>query len=108
MAQTILITGTSSGIGKSTALKFAEQGWRVIATQRNPEEEKDLSAFSNVELMALDVTSLENVETLFNHIEKKYGKLDVVVNNAGFGVDGVFEAMSDEVIEKEFNSMCLS
>lgn len=104
MAQTILITGTSSGIGKSTALKFAEQGWRVIATQRNPEEEKDLSAFSNVELMALDVTNLENVDTLFNHIEKKYGKLDVVVNNAGFGVDGVFEAMSDEVIEKQFNT----
>lgn len=104
MVKSILITGTSSGIGKSAALKFAKQGWTVIAGQRNPENEKDLTAFPNVELVALDVTNTENVESFFNHIKNKYGSLDVVVNNAGYGVDGAFEGMSDEVIEKQFNT----
>ena len=51
MKKTILITGTSSGIGKSTVIEFARKGWNVIATQRNPEKETDFSSFDNVEVL---------------------------------------------------------
>jgi NAD(P)-dependent dehydrogenase (short-subunit alcohol dehydrogenase family) len=104
MKKTVLITGTSSGIGKATVLEFAKIGWNVIATQRNPESETDFNKYSNVKMYSLDVTDLESVKQAFAQAQKDFGKIDVVVNNAGYGVDGAFEAMSDEVIEKQFNT----
>ena len=104
MSKTILITGSSSGIGKATVLEFANNGWNVIATQRNPENEKDFSSFKNVHLFALDVTKPESIKEVFQQVATEFGKIDVVVNNAGYGVDGAFEAMTDEVIEKQFNT----
>ena len=104
MKKTVLITGTSSGIGKATVVEFAKMGWNVIATQRNPEKEKDFDEFSNVKMYSLDVTNLESIKQTISQVQKDYGKIDVVVNNAGYGVDGAFEAMSDEIIEKQFNT----
>jgi NAD(P)-dependent dehydrogenase (short-subunit alcohol dehydrogenase family) len=104
MKKTVLITGTSSGIGKATVLEFAKMGWNVIATQRTPEKEKDFFEFPNVKMYSLDVTNLESIKETISQIQKDYGKIDVVVNNAGYGVDGAFEAMSDEIIEKQFNT----
>ena len=104
MKKTVLITGTSSGIGKATVFEFAKNGWNVIATQRNPENENDFSSFPNVKLYALDVTNLESIQKVLEKAKQEFGKIDVVVNNAGYGVDGAFEAMSDEVIEKQFNT----
>jgi NAD(P)-dependent dehydrogenase (short-subunit alcohol dehydrogenase family) len=102
--KTVLITGTSSGIGKATVLTFAEMGWNVIATQRNPENETDFSKFPNVKMYSLDVTDLESIKLTMSQAQKEFGKIDVIINNAGYGVDGVFEAMSDEIIEKQFNT----
>jgi len=104
MKKTVLITGTSSGIGKSTVFEFAKMGWNVIATQRTPEKETDFKELPNVKLYALDVTNLESIKQTLASVEQEFGKIDVIVNNAGFGVDGVFEAMSDEVIENQFNT----
>ena len=104
MTKTILITGTSSGIGKSTVIEFARKGWNVIATQRNPEKETDFNSFDNIKLYPLDVTNLESISKVFNTIKEEFGIIDVVVNNAGYGVDGAFEAMTDEIIEKQFNT----
>ena len=104
MKKTILITGTSSGIGKSTVFEFAKMGWNVIATQRHPENELDFKDLPNVKLCALDVTNLESIKNAISLAEKDFGKIDVVVNNAGYGVDGAFEAMSDDIIEKQFNT----
>jgi NAD(P)-dependent dehydrogenase (short-subunit alcohol dehydrogenase family) len=104
MKKTVVITGSSAGIGKATALYFAAQGWNVAATLRTPEKENELIKISNVKLYALDVTSSASVETALKHIKADFGKIDVVVNNAGFGADGVFESMSDEFIEKQFNT----
>jgi short-subunit dehydrogenase len=104
MKKTVLITGSSSGIGKSAVYEFAKNGWNVVATQRNPEKEQDFKSLANVQLYALDVTNLESITKTFSDVQKAYGKIDVVVNNAGYGVDGVFEAMSDEIIEKQFNT----
>ena len=100
MKKTVLITGTSSGIGKATVLEFAKMGWNVIATQRHPENELDFKDLPNVKLCALDVTNLESIKNAISLAEKDFGKIDVVVNNAGYGVDGAFEAMSDDIIEK--------
>lgn len=104
MKKTILITGTSSGIGKSTVHAFASKGWNVIATQRNPEKETDFKNLPNVTLYPLDVTDLSSIETAFEKAIASFGRIDVVVNNAGYGVDGAFEAMSDAIIEKQFNT----
>jgi NAD(P)-dependent dehydrogenase (short-subunit alcohol dehydrogenase family) len=104
MKKTVMITGTSSGIGKATVFEFAKMGWNVVATQRKPDEETDFDNLSNVKLYRLDVTNLESIKQTMSSIEKEFGKIDVVVNNAGYGVDGAFEAMSDEIIEKQFNT----
>ena len=104
MKKTVLITGTSSGIGKATVLAFAKMDWNVIATQRNPEKETDFENLPNVKMYELDVIDLENIKQVFSQVQRKFGKIDVVVNNAGYGVDGAFEAMSDDIIEKQFNT----
>jgi short-subunit dehydrogenase len=104
MKKTVLITGTSSGIGKATVLEFAKMGWNVIATQRTTEHETDFKKLSNVKMYSLDVTNLESIKHVFSNAQKDFGTIDVVVNNAGYGVDGAFEAMSDEIIEKQFNT----
>lgn len=104
MQKHILITGTSSGIGKATVLEFASQGWQVIATQRNPGNETAFAHLSNVRLLPLDVTHAESVAETFRKIKEDYGALEAVVNNAGFGVDGVFESMDDALIRKQFET----
>lgn len=104
MNKTVLITGTSSGIGKAAVIEFARNGWNVAATQRTPEKETDFANFANVKLYALDVTNLSSVEQAIDQAISDFGQVDVVINNAGYGVDGTFEAMSDEIIEKQFST----
>ena len=62
MKKTILITGTSSGIGKATAIHFQQKGWNVIATMRTPEKETELNKLENVQLERLDVLDLESID----------------------------------------------
>jgi short-subunit dehydrogenase len=102
--ETVVITGSSSGIGKAAAFYFQQQGWQVAATMRSPEKEKELSKLPNVKLYALDVTDTVSVEQALQDIQRDFLKIDVVVNNAGFGADGVFESMSDEFIQKQFDT----
>jgi short-subunit dehydrogenase len=102
--KTVVITGSSSGIGKAAAIYFQQQGWQVAATMRSPEKEKELNNLPNVKLYALDVTDTTSIEQALQNIKKDFSKIDVVVNNAGFGADGVFESMSDEFIEKQFDT----
>jgi NAD(P)-dependent dehydrogenase (short-subunit alcohol dehydrogenase family) len=102
--KTVLITGASSGIGKATAIYFAQKGWQVAATMRSPEKEIELNKWTNVKLFKLDVTDNASILLAINDAAKQFGKIDVLVNNAGYGVDGVFEAMTDEVIENQFNT----
>jgi short-subunit dehydrogenase len=104
MKKTVMITGTSSGIGKATVLEFAKMGWNVIATQRTPEKETDFNKYPTVKMYAMDVTNLDSIKNTISQAKKDFGNIDVIVNNAGYGVDGAFEAMSDDVIEKQFNT----
>jgi NAD(P)-dependent dehydrogenase (short-subunit alcohol dehydrogenase family) len=102
--KTVLITGSSSGIGKAAAIYFQKQGWKVAATMRTPEKEVELPKLTNVKLYALDVTSTGSVEQTMKSVQKDFGRIDVVVNNAGFGADGVFESMDDAFIQKQFDA----
>lgn len=97
MTKTIFITGASSGIGKATAKYFAAKGWKVIATMRKPENEKELIHLANVTVLPLDVTNLEQIrETTQKALA--LGDIDVVFNNAGFALLGVLESITDEQV----------
>ncbi len=102
--KTVVITGSSSGIGKAAAVYFSQQGWNVAATMRSPEKETELNKLPNIKLYALDVTNTSSIEQALKKIQTDFSKIDVVVNNAGFGADGVFESMTDEFIEKQFDT----
>ncbi|MDA9555379.1 SDR family oxidoreductase [Pelobium sp.] len=102
MKKSILITGASSGIGKATAIYFAEKGWDVCATMRNPDKAKDLLKYPNIQVLALDVTDEESVKDGVATALKSLGKIDVLLNNAGYGLVGAFEAMSQAQIEQQF------
>ncbi len=104
---TVLITGASSGIGKAAARLFAANGWNVAATMRTPAKELELGLLPNVRLYALDVTDADSIEAAVAAVVRDFGALDVIVNNAGYGVDGVFEAMTDDIINKQFDTNVL-
>lgn len=102
MAKTIFITGTSSGLGKVSAKYFAELGWNVAATMRTPEKETELSTYPNIKIFKLDVTNLEQVKTATAQAIEAFGKIDVVLNNAGMGAYGALEPAKEEDIDWQF------
>ena len=85
--KTVLITGCSSGYGLQTARHFHAQGWNVIATMRNPRADV-LPRSAQLRVVALDVTKPDSVAAAI----EASGPIDVLVNNAGIGVVGAFEA----------------
>lgn len=104
MSKTILITGASSGIGKATAIFFSEKGWNVIATMRSPEKALDLLELENVQLERLNVLDLDSINQSIKNGISKFGKIDVLVNNAGYGAYGPLESFPRENIIKQFNT----
>ncbi|MXN90452.1 SDR family NAD(P)-dependent oxidoreductase [Flavobacterium sp. Sd200] len=101
--KTIFITGASAGLGKATAKLFHSKGWRVIATMRNPEKETELNKLSNVILLPLDVNNLEQInKTVQAAID--FITVDVVFNNAGYGLVGALEAYSDEQMVQQIET----
>jgi NAD(P)-dependent dehydrogenase (short-subunit alcohol dehydrogenase family) len=104
MKKTILITGTSSGIGRATVKLFSERGWNVAATMRTPEKETELQKLKGVKLYALDVQKPDSIDAALNAAIKDFGSIDVIVNNAGYGAVGAFEAASDEQIRRQFDT----
>jgi|AGTN01.1.fsa_nt_gi Short-chain alcohol dehydrogenase of unknown specificity len=101
--KTIFITGTSSGLGKYTAIYFAQNGWNVAATMRSPEKEKELTKYENIKIFKLDVTNLHEVRNAVTGAIDAFGKIDVVLNNAGFGIYGALELIDGGVIDKALN-----
>jgi len=104
MAKTVLITGASTGIGRATALYFQQQGWSVVATMRTPAKETQLATLPNITLLPLDVTQPESIKSALAAAFAKFGKLDAVVNNAGYALSGVFEAYTPEQIRRQFET----
>ena len=104
ISMVILITGSSSGIGKATAKLFQTKGWQVIATMRSPEKETELNLLPNIELVKLDVTDQRQIQEVMTKAIKKYKHIDVIVNNAGYGLIGPFEAATSEEIQKQYDT----
>ena len=103
MKKSVFITGTSSGIGKETVKLFANKGWTVFATMRHPEKEHDFDSLENVITYQLDVTDHQQIKKVVDEIVSKYGVVNVVVNNAGYGLSGPFETNTDEEIKQQFD-----
>lgn len=83
----VLISGCSTGIGRELALEFARAGNRVYATARNPESVRDLAGES-IHILALDVTDASSIRECVAAVLRAEGRIDVLVNNAGFGLMG--------------------
>ncbi len=98
--KTVLVTGASSGIGKAIVDVFAMAGWNVAATSRKA----NTPVTVNVKSYKLDVTKPDEITKAFEKIIDDYGSIDVVVNNAGYGLDGVFEAMTEQQIKDQFET----
>lgn len=104
MNNTVLITGASTGIGKATSKYFQEKGWNVIATMRTPEKEEELTQLDNVLVTKLDVLDLDSIDNAIQEGIEKFGKIDALVNNAGYGAYGPLEGFPRENIVKQFNT----
>ncbi|MBO9562860.1 MAG: SDR family oxidoreductase [Niastella sp.] len=104
--KTIFITGASAGIGKATAKLFQSKGWNVIATMRNPAKETELAALDNVTLLPLDVTNVGQIHTTVRQA-LALEDIDVVFNNAGYGLSGPLEATTDDQIVRQVDTNLL-
>ncbi|MTI16222.1 SDR family oxidoreductase [Rhodobacteraceae bacterium RKSG542] len=104
MSKTILITGSSSGIGKATAHLFHEKGWNVVATMRNPQNEQELNQLKNALVTRLDVTDPDTIKSAVSAGVDRFGTIDVLLNNAGYGAFGPLEAFSMEGIRRQFDT----
>lgn len=103
MTRTVLVTGSSSGLGRRTAQRFLAEGWNVVATLRDPArwsgEQSD-----RLMVRALDVRDEGSVEAAVSAADERFGGLDVVVNNAGAGLFSVFETTPQSVVEDLFDT----
>ena len=102
MSKTIFITGASSGIGRTTAQLFHERGWNVVATMRSPEKAGALADMERVLVARLDVLDGESIERARDAALERFGRVDVLLNNAGYGAYGPLEAFPMERIERQF------
>ena len=109
MAKTIFITGASRGFGRIWTEAFLKRGDNVVAAVRNPETLKELvkEFSSNLLVLKLDVTdkceSFEAIETAKKH----FGKIDVLINNAGFGHIGAVEELNEKDVRAQFETNVL-
>lgn len=104
MARTVLVTGCSTGIGKSCARVFQREGWNVIATLRQPEAATDLRKLDNILIAALDVMDSASIAAAMHAGFDRFGDIDMVINNAGFGLYGIFESLDDSDIRRMFDT----
>ncbi len=100
----VFITGASSGIGKAVVSEFAKNGWQVAATMRSISSDANPSTDENIKYYRLDVTEPESIESAIKQAVSDFGHIDVLINNAGFSIDGVFEAISDDDIKSLFDT----
>jgi len=101
MKKVALITGASSGIGKSTAILLHQNGYTVYGAARRTEKMNDLKA-QGINIMALDVTKEESMQKAVQEIVAKEGSIDILVNNAGYGSYGAVEDVPIEEAKRQF------
>ncbi|MDY7762814.1 SDR family NAD(P)-dependent oxidoreductase, partial [Burkholderia pseudomallei] len=103
MAKTILITGTSSGLGRATARLFQAKGWNVVATMRDPASETELTQLANILVTRLDVQDVASIAAAVAAGLARFGRIDALINNAGYGAYGPLEATPLESIRRQYD-----
>jgi NAD(P)-dependent dehydrogenase (short-subunit alcohol dehydrogenase family) len=98
----VFITGTSSGIGKATAEYFLARGWCVAATTRDGKA-PGFTKKPNLRVFPVDVTKPLTIERALQETKKAFGGVDVIVNNAGYGLLGPLENTTEEQVRKQFD-----
>ncbi len=101
--RTVLITGCSSGIGRATARAFAQRGATVYATARRPDSLRDLTA-DGITRRALDVLDERSMRAVIEEIGEEHGAVDVLVNNAGYGLQTPVEEASLDDVRHQFET----
>src|SRR5258708_1719594 len=102
-SRAVLITGCSTGIGRATAIHLAAKGWPVYATARKPDAIKDLEA-KGCKILALDVCDDGSMRAAVGAVEQAHGAVGVLVNNAGYGLEGCFEETPMELVRRQFET----
>ncbi|WP_338554382.1 SDR family oxidoreductase [Paenibacillus sp. KS-LC4] len=104
MTKTVLITGSSTGLGYATAKKFANEGWNVVATMRKADQRLTEENPERIFVTELDVTKPATIEAAIAAGIARFGRIDAVVNNAGISVLSIFEATPMNVIRQIFET----
>jgi NAD(P)-dependent dehydrogenase (short-subunit alcohol dehydrogenase family) len=104
--KTIFITGSASGLGKAAAKLFSSKGWRVLATMRGSHIDDEVKALPKCEVIPLDIVDLGQIEAAVQRAIE-LGGVDVVFNNAGYGLVGPLEGLSDDQIVRVINTNLL-
>ena len=102
----ILITGSSSGIGKATSEYLAKKGYRVIGTSRKAQSKENTSSIPDISpcIIKMDITDKESIKKSIAFIQKKFGRIDVLINNAGTGISGPLEETAVKDAQELFNT----
>lgn len=109
MHQVVLITGCSSGIGYETALMLARNGFQTFATMRDTKKSNSLAKISEKEKLALKILELDvndgkSIENAINRIKSEAKRIDILINNAGYGLVGFFEDLTLDEIRNQFET----
>jgi len=100
MSKVVLITGASSGIGKTTALLLQKRGYTVYAGTRDPSRLKE---YKDIHVLPLDITQPKSVISAINEIKKRHKSIDILINNAGYGLISTVEEVHEEEMLAQFN-----
>ncbi|KAH8821959.1 short-chain dehydrogenase reductase SDR [Xylogone sp. PMI_703] len=107
MARTIFVVGSSSGIGLAIVKLFFSEGWNVAAGGRNPDASKDLQDLRSQDpqrllLVSVDLTNPDTFQPALDAVNKAHGGINVLVNNAGINIMGLFELLPQEKLRRQF------
>lgn len=109
MSKVILVTGSSSGMGKEVCMQLAEKGYRVFASMRNKKniefvQEEAKNRKVSLEYVQLDVRDDDSVEKAVEKVVGEAGRIDVLINNAGYGLMGALETVKIEEIKEQYET----
>ena len=106
MPKVVVVTGASRGIGREIAIELSNKGYNVIANYNKSEEQAQIlkQENQNIEIYRADVSKRQEVKEMIKHVIQKYGKIDVLINNAGISESKLFTDTTDEEWNKMINN----